>query len=949
MPEKKPTIIERSREQSHSLDFAFLRQHGIALIQQLSGDTWTDYNLHDPGVTILEQLCFAITDLAYRTDFPIRERIAGKDGNIRQAGNTFFHREEILTTNPVTVRDFRKAILDEIDDVYNVWLEPVLSSFATDFIKGLYKIQVQVDKETAERLCNEKGIEEQIRDRVRRSFVSKRNLCEDFVRDIVILRPVKINISADITIREKMNPEETLGDIYSKLDDYLNPPVRYFSENELSGAGTAIAEIYAGPLLKKGIIPDKDLCDRRREINPDDLVRVIMQVPGVMYVRNLVITDAQNTTGNGLYLLDEFSFPLLDITASGTGLRIFKEKNEIHIGKEIFNGALMKVREMKKGNLISPVRSTGGSGLLSEAERKLEFYYSIQDHFPSIYGIGPEGLAANASKSRMAQAKQLKAYLMLFEQLLANYLSQLVNCDDLFSTALDKENAHTYYSQPLYNVPGAADLLKAFTETIGKNNKDAGWESFKSDPRNEYMLALQKALETDDTYRERKNQVLDHLLARFNMQPNPYPVRLFNLLYGDPAREERIDETLRWKADILDNIVELSRDRIKAADYLSGWAAGGIEGFGRMLSKLLYIRSDGRSPLSKALTVAGHPGNSGGARPGREHAVVEINPVTEPGPQGTHPHPFIFDRQTSAVFRYGIDIANYKIMADVGENKDHLIMYKDPAGRQWNFISRHPDKSSAVGALKKLIDALKQVNIESEGFHIVEHILLRAPLKDKSFGFGFYEKEGHLLFQHNEWASFEERETVINKILDAERGEKGNAFKDFMSRLSGLCKIQLYKDGKPSFFIHPHSTRREEKGYENDLENMLMNIRLFKQQPLRFFPRFDMMVRLPDGTAIEEDFFNSRMTVVLPAWPARFQDENFRGYTESLFQLNAPAHIRINFRWLDIFEMKNFEAHYFKWLDFLKKQTADIESGELSEKLITFLNIKDHRRPSIRE
>lgn len=40
-----------------SMDFNFLKNKGIDYIQKLSGDIWTDYNDHDPGVTILEQLC----------------------------------------------------------------------------------------------------------------------------------------------------------------------------------------------------------------------------------------------------------------------------------------------------------------------------------------------------------------------------------------------------------------------------------------------------------------------------------------------------------------------------------------------------------------------------------------------------------------------------------------------------------------------------------------------------------------------------------------------------------------------------------------------------------------------------------------------------------------------------------------------------------------------------
>ena len=49
---------------------------GIELVQALSANNWTDYNLHDPGVTILEQLCFALTELGYRAGFPVKDQLA---------------------------------------------------------------------------------------------------------------------------------------------------------------------------------------------------------------------------------------------------------------------------------------------------------------------------------------------------------------------------------------------------------------------------------------------------------------------------------------------------------------------------------------------------------------------------------------------------------------------------------------------------------------------------------------------------------------------------------------------------------------------------------------------------------------------------------------------------------------------------------------------------------
>ena len=60
------------------MDFALLRKEGIEMIRKLAGKSWTDYNAHDPGITLLEILCYAMTDLSYRLDFPINDLLAPK-------------------------------------------------------------------------------------------------------------------------------------------------------------------------------------------------------------------------------------------------------------------------------------------------------------------------------------------------------------------------------------------------------------------------------------------------------------------------------------------------------------------------------------------------------------------------------------------------------------------------------------------------------------------------------------------------------------------------------------------------------------------------------------------------------------------------------------------------------------------------------------------------------
>src|SRR5262249_6007695 len=57
--------------------------------------------------------------------------------------------------------------------------------------------------------------------------------------------------------------------------------------------------------------------------------------------------------------------------------------------------------------------------------RDLGTYTSIQNSFPDVYGINAYGVPEWAPPVRKAQAKQLKAYLAIFEQILASGAAQL--------------------------------------------------------------------------------------------------------------------------------------------------------------------------------------------------------------------------------------------------------------------------------------------------------------------------------------------------------------------------------------------------------------------------------------------------------------------------------------------------------------------------------------------
>src|SRR6476661_4789316 len=105
------TIPKLSETETDSLSYTSLRKQGVDYIVALGNKFWTDFNIHDPGITILEALCYALTDLTYRTKFSTVDLLTlppGSPNDPERQG--FFSARTILTVNPWTPQDFRKLL-----------------------------------------------------------------------------------------------------------------------------------------------------------------------------------------------------------------------------------------------------------------------------------------------------------------------------------------------------------------------------------------------------------------------------------------------------------------------------------------------------------------------------------------------------------------------------------------------------------------------------------------------------------------------------------------------------------------------------------------------------------------------------------------------------------------------------------------------------------------------
>jgi hypothetical protein len=235
-----PIVIERDKSREPAFDYEQLRREAIAHIQRLSGKIWTDYNLHDPGVTILEQLCYAITDLAYRTDFPIDEILADKKGDIDPLLHAFFSKASILSTSPITVNDYRKLVLDEVDEVENVWIEPVRGLAPYACTKGIFRVFLQVDDDLVDA---RREVIRSVVQAVSDCLMSYRNIGHD-IEEIIVLEPQFLSVKAEIMVDSRYQAQEIAAHVCNAFEFALHPPVRFFTEAELADKGYPVEEAW---------------------------------------------------------------------------------------------------------------------------------------------------------------------------------------------------------------------------------------------------------------------------------------------------------------------------------------------------------------------------------------------------------------------------------------------------------------------------------------------------------------------------------------------------------------------------------------------------------------------------------------------------------------------------------------------------------------------------------
>lgn len=161
------TFIHKREKEDN--EYTRLQDHTLKRIEHLCGKVWTDYNAHDPGITIADYFNYALYELNYRLSFSVETYLLEQEQReIQFDRKGMLVREELFNKAIVTKRDYEKLFRNKFPE-----LEKCL--IRLNDTTGHYDLFIKIH--------NEKNISEeeiqQLKQKIRKAYNQHRNLCEN--------------------------------------------------------------------------------------------------------------------------------------------------------------------------------------------------------------------------------------------------------------------------------------------------------------------------------------------------------------------------------------------------------------------------------------------------------------------------------------------------------------------------------------------------------------------------------------------------------------------------------------------------------------------------------------------------------------------------------------------------------------------------------------------------
>lgn len=732
---------QMSGEVPLSQDFYALRSLGIQLISKMGTEVWTDFNAHDPGITMLETIAYAITDLGYRTAFPIKDLIAkaGMHLEAQQEAlkeNSFHTAAEILPASPVSLIDFRKILCD-LKGVSNAWIEPV-NHFQP--YKGLRKISIQLSEPDLGEKAKEK-----LEKAICHTFWQNRNLGEA-LHEVRFLDARKLALDLQVVIDNDAIPEEVLAQAIVSMANYLEARVEFLTLDQmLAYTKGNVAQAFEGPILKHGFLPNSHLQAKFTEIDPDKLILSIRNLDGLTSVIALKIltrldanwqgSEAVWIGGNGKLQLKENEFPVFDLLDKFQ-FSVIQRQRPYSIDSHRLEEEIEHIRSINKSS--KRAQKVYDLPIPIGKFRNLEQYYSIQYDFPSIYNLRPGVNAYPNENASGGERNQLRGFLTIIDQILANYLAQLANLNALFSW--DENVTRTYFFQGLEQ-----SLENVLSLLVGLPENTQAPDTMDATEQNAFQLKLLDGLaqfkarmgslrETKSEFLARRTLFLNHLLARFGTDLAMYVAQL-------PAtdKENEPQNYITTAAKLLANFPRLSSRLGTGGNPLLGSKESeAIPGIQAWLEKLLAINANTRQAKDDYERIVIWPSHQI-----KSKAVFgQLLLSTDDG------SPI----DMAVAMKLGLDEANYRIVDEPRNSGLYTItlfgnVETGASGSRFNFVNTFTSISAAMEAINSAVATFQAFEHASERFYFIDQILLRPFPDNDVHGLKGFDGNGKLLLE----------------------------------------------------------------------------------------------------------------------------------------------------------------------------------------------------------
>lgn len=687
------------------LSFDSLRATGFELSQTLSGDSWTDYNVHDPGVTILEHLCFAISDLAYRMDFPIADYLT-EESTIQSLDElNLFNKDIITECSPISKNDLIKLILNQIPSLEDIVID--YSSLQTIGVETQQYPTLLLSVRPDSNNTVSPQLQHQVLNEVKKAYAKNRLLGED-IKQVVICQNRFYQLVADVEINNSYKAEAIMAAIYFNCAGDLTP--NDTDDNQWQDA------------------------KENNDVPLSYLHTIINSLKNVVNITSLYVIDPDGNRQSALHQSNKTENARIFIPESAVEVQVnlFRKGRKIDVD---FDGMQLCYKELLSKQLTlnaSQHKPSAVQSIQINNPEKFSQYVSIQNLFPKNFGIGHLSLPTDKYPRRRAKALQLKGYITLFEYVLLDKLDCINGIKNLFAP-LKFSQSPNKLNQNLTAIPNIEQLLT--------DNVDKDFPSNKEAP-----LSFHKA-----------TKVLDYLLALYGESTSAKAVTQFSFYhyYGD-TQQRVYDNKLR----LLANIVNLNKNRGKGLDLaVSNWKPSQLSGLQLKCSLLLDFQRIGIRSMCSA--VVRHNIKVIFDKPTAQSALqepfaefmftgneineqfddveyVDLSPVTLDQLMHYFGNKFICkDKGVSANFLRGVvNLRNLKIgvrpnQSEKQEHPSFCLVYFDEQSEGYYHLNDFADRESATLAANTLRHYFIQVNQQSEGMHIVEHGLLALHMGKK--------------------------------------------------------------------------------------------------------------------------------------------------------------------------------------------------------------------------